>query len=209
MIALDTFLLFLVTTFVVVISPGPAVLAVALESASNGFKKSFAITAGIALGNVVFFVLSATGIAALIAASSLLFSIIKWIGVIYLFYLGAMAIFSKSGGLNFEGKKHSTSSLKKAFLRGFILELSNPKALLYFSALLPQFINTHQAVVPQLVIFGLSTLLLDLVCYSVYAYFAYHSTKHGLKPLTVKIINRTAGSFLIFAGLKMATVSHK
>ena len=208
MIAFDTFLLFFITTFVVVISPGPAVLAVALESASSGIAKSFGVIIGIALGNVVFFILSATGIAALIAASSLLFSIIKWTGVAYLFYLGAMALFSKSGGLRFDAEKKQETRFRKAFLRGFILELSNPKALLYFSALLPQFINIHQPIVPQLAILGLVTLMLDLICYSAYAYFAYHSTKHGLKPLTVKIINRTAGSFLIFAGLKMATVSH-
>ena len=208
MIAFDTFLLFFITTFVVVISPGPAVLAVALESASSGIAKSFGVIIGIALGNVVFFILSATGIAALIAASSLLFSIIKWTGVAYLFYLGAMALFSKSGGLRFDAEKKQETSFRKAFLRGFILELSNPKALLYFSALLPQFINIHQPIVPQLAILGVVTLMLDLICYGAYAYFAYHSTKHGLKPLTVKIINRTAGSFLIFAGLKMATVSH-
>ena len=208
MIAIDTFLIFLLTTFVIVISPGPAVLAVALESASNGFKRSFAVIIGIALGNVVFFILSATGIAALIATSSMLFSIIKWTGVAYLFYLGTMAIFSKSGGLNFNTSKSKETRFHKAFIRGFVLELSNPKALLYFSALLPQFININQPVVPQLAILGLTTLVLDLLCYSAYAYFAYHSTKHGLKPLTVKIINRTAGSFLIFAGLKMATVSH-
>ncbi len=209
MIDINTFILFVITTFVVVISPGPAVIAVALESASNGFKQSFAIILGIALGNVVFFVLSATGIAALISASNVLFSIIKWTGVVYLLYLGAMALFSQSGGLQFDGKKQKQASVKKVFLRGFILELSNPKALLYFSALLPQFIDIHQAVVPQLAILGLITLSLDLTCYSAYAYFAHYSTQHGLKPLTVKIINRTAGSFLIFAGLKMATVTHE
>ena len=209
MITIDTLLLFLVTTFVVVISPGPAVIAVTLEAASNGFKRSFAVIAGIALGNVVFFILSATGIAALIAASSYLFSIIKWAGVAYLFYLGLSAIFSKAGPLSIEAGKENTEKPHKAFLRGFILELSNPKALLYFSALLPQFININQSIIPQLAILGLITLLLDLVCYSAYAYFAFHTTKHGLKPLTVKIINRTAGSLLIFAGLKMATYSQK
>ena len=211
MIAIDTFLIFLVTTFVVVISPGPAVIAVSLEAASNGFKRSYAIITGIALGNVIFFVLSATGIAALITASSLLFSIIKWAGVAYLFYLGLTAIFSKTGPLNFDNKAPEKKESKplKAFTRGLILELSNPKALLYFSALLPQFININQPLIPQLAILGLVTLLLDLVCYGAYAYFAFHTTKHGLKPLTVKIINRTAGSLLIFAGVKMATYSHK
>lgn len=209
MIATDTFILFFITTLVVILSPGPAVLSVALESASNGFKASLAVTMGIAFGNVIFFILSATGIAALIAASSFMFSIIKWAGVAYLLYLGLSAIFSKSGGISFDGNKNKKDKISKRFLKGLILELSNPKALLYFSALLPQFINIAQPIIPQLIILGLVTLILDLICYSIYAYVAYRSTKHGLKPLTVKIINRTAGTMLIFAGLKMATYSQK
>ena len=70
MIAIDTLILFLITTFVVVISPGPAVIAVTIEAASNGFKRSFFVVTGIASANVFYFILSATGIAALIAASS-------------------------------------------------------------------------------------------------------------------------------------------
>ena len=206
-IPLDTFLIFLITTFVVVISPGPAVIAVAVESASNGFKQSFLVIAGIASANVVYFILSATGIAALILASSVLFTIIKWIGVTYLLYLGLMAIFSESGGLKFSPESKKTQPSYKTFLKGFILELSNPKALLYFSALLPQFIDITQPLIPQLAILGLVTLCLDLFCYGCYAYFAFHSTKHGLKPLTVKIVNRTAGTMLIFAGLKMASIA--
>jgi len=209
MIATDTFILFFITTLVVILSPGPAVLSVVLESASNGFKASLAVTMGIAFGNVIFFILSAMGIAALIAASSFMFSIIKWAGVAYLLYLGLSAIFSKSGGISFDGNKNKKDKISKRFLKGLILELSNPKALLYFSALLPQFINIAQPIIPQLIILGLVTLILDLICYSIYAYVAYRSTKHGLKPFTVKIINRTAGTMLIFAGLKMATYSQK
>lgn len=209
MITFDTLLLFFITTFVVVISPGPAVIAVTIEAASNGFKQSFFVIVGIATANVVYFILSATGIATLILASSSLFSVIKWIGVTYLLYLGLSAIFSKAGPLQFNPEKKQKKVFYSLFLKGFIIELSNPKALLYFSALLPQFININQPIVPQLALLGLITLLLDLFCYSAYAYFAFHSTKHGLKPLTVKIINRTAGTFLIFAGLKMASVAQK
>jgi homoserine/homoserine lactone efflux protein len=206
MIPLDTLLLFLVTTFVVVMSPGPAALAVTAESASNGFKRSAFVIIGIASANVVFFILSATGIAALIIASHTLFAVIKWIGVGYLLYLGFTAIFSEAGPLSIKPSSEKLGSRYKVFLRGFILELSNPKALLYFSALLPQFIDVSQPVVSQFVVLCLITLLLDLVCYSLYGYLGFKSVSAGIKPAIIKLINRSAGAMLIFAGLKMASV---
>ncbi len=205
-IPFETLLLFFLTTFVVVLSPGPAAIAVTAEAASNGFKRSLFVILGIAAANIVYFVLSATGIAALIIASSTLFSIIKWIGVGYLLYLGLSALFSRSGPLSIKPEEKQTGRYHRVFLRGFIIEFSNPKALLYFSALLPQFINIEQAIIPQLLILCLITFLLDLVCYSLYAYLGWKSMSVGLKPLAIKLINKSAGAMLIFAGLKMASV---
>ncbi|MCF6190612.1 MAG: LysE family translocator [Cocleimonas sp.] len=206
MIPLDTLLLFFVTTFVVVLSPGPAAIAVTAESASNGFKRSFWVILGIAVANAVFFVMSATGIVTLILASNLLFTAIKWVGVAYLLYLGISALFGRSGALSIKPANKGKGNSHKVFLKGFILEISNPKALLYFSALLPQFIDVSRPIAPQAAVLGLITFALDLVCYSFYAFLGWKSSNAGLKPFVVKIINKTAGSMLIFAGLKMATV---
>ncbi len=206
MISFDTLSLFFITTFVVVLSPGPAALSVTTEAASNGFKSCFFVILGIASANVVYFILSALGIAALLVASNLLFSIIKWLGVAYLLYLGLTALFSASGAFTIQAQHKTTVNLKRNFLRGFILEISNPKALLYFSALLPQFIDTSLPIIAQFTLLSAITLLLDLFCYSMYGYLGWKSIKMGLKPTMIKIINKTAGSMLIFAGLKMATV---
>jgi threonine/homoserine/homoserine lactone efflux protein len=88
MIPLDTLILFFVTTLVVVLSPGPAAIAVTAEAASSGYRRSVWVILGIAIANVVFFILSATGIAALILASYTLFSVIKWVGVVYIIFFG-------------------------------------------------------------------------------------------------------------------------
>lgn len=208
MIPFETLMLFLVTTFVVVLSPGPAAIAVTAESASNGFKRSFLVILGIAIANVVFFVLSATGIAALLIASHTLFSIIKWVGVAYLLYLGFTAIFSNAGPFSINASSNTKGSGYKAFLKGFVLELSNPKALLYFSALLPQFIDISNPILPQLALLCLITLILDLCCYSFYGYLGFRSTSAGIKPAMIKFINRSAGMMLIFAGVKMASVEN-
>ncbi len=206
MVPFETLMLFLTATFMVVLSPGPAAIAVTAESASNGFKRSFLVILGIALANVVFFILSGTGIAALLITSHTLFAIIKWVGVAYLIYLGFSAIFSHSGPLSINSSRSNKSRGYKVFFRGFVIELSNPKALLYFSALLPQFIDISNPIFPQLALLCLITLFIDLFCYSLYGYLGFKSINVGMKPIIVKIINRSAGILLIFAGIKMAAV---
>lgn len=206
MIPFGTLVLFLSTTFVVVLSPGPAAIAVTGEAASSGFKRSFFVVLGIALANVFFFVLSATGIAALIIASSTLFTIIKWIGVAYLLYLGYGAIFSSAGPLKISGSIPLSGDLYKIFLKGFVIEASNPKALLYFSAILPQFIDISQPIPLQVAVLCSINIFIDLLCYCLYAFLGYKSSQVNIPPFAIKCINRTAGGMLIFAGLMMASV---
>ncbi|TMM46453.1 LysE family translocator [Colwellia ponticola] len=206
MIPVETLILFLITTLVVFLSPGPAAIAVTAEAASNGFKKSTFVILGIATANVVFFILSATGIVTLILASYTLFSIIKWIGVAYLLYLGLSAIFGQSGPLSVITDKKTEINAYKIFFKGFVLEISNPKALLYFSALLPQFIDISNPIIPQLIILCLMAIVLDFFCYSLYGYLGSKSRGKFIKPQVIKVINRSAGAMLIFAGIKMASV---
>ncbi len=202
----EIYLLFLITTLVVVFSPGPAAIVVAEQGAGHGAKSAFFGTLGIASANVVYFLLSATGIASLLLASNLVFSAIKWLGVAYLVYLGLSAIFSKSGGLVVRKDASQAFSAKLFFIKGFVVEISNPKALLYFTALLPQFLNTSQPLALQLLIMGLTTLMLDLLSYNLYGLLGDRLARSALKQWVVNLINRTAGGFLIFAGLKMSTI---
>lgn len=206
MIETATLLLFIATTFVVVMSPGPVVITVTSEAATNGFKRALWLIFGVAIANSVYFILSATGIAALILGSHTLFSIIKWIGVAYLLYLGISSLLNKTGPLSIQEGEKSKKKVYRLFLRGFVLEISNPKALLYFSALLPQFINISEAIIPQIAIFALITFILDFLCYGTYGYLGWKSQRMAMKPWLIKTINKTAGGMLIFAGLKMATV---
>lgn len=203
---IDSYIVFLITTTIVVFSPGPSALTVASQGAVNGVKKSISGVCGIAGANVVYFLLSATGIASLILASNVLFSIIKWVGVLYLLYLGLNALFSKSGGIIIDSTR-APAKIKKLFMQGFIVELANPKALLYFSALIPQFINIGQPIYSQLILMGVTCLFIDLIAYSLYGYLGYRLSKGTVKTWVVNLVNRTAGSFLIFAGIKMASVS--
>ena len=155
---------------------------------------------------MIYFAMSSTGIASLIVASHTLFQIIKWAGVAYLIYLGCSAIFSKSGGLIV----HSEAPLRNRltiFTRGFLIEFSNPKALLYFSAILPQFLDVGRPIAPQFFIMWVTAFLMQWVIYSAYAYLGERLIKGGVKIWIINIVNKTAGAALIFAGIKMASVT--
>lgn len=204
--AFDIFFLFLVTTAVVVFSPGAAAVAVASQGASNGGKRAFAGVAGVAAANVIYFVLSAAGIAALIIASNVVFLVIKWVGVGYLVWLGLTALLSPSGAINL-GSGQKRTALSKLFTQGFVIEFANPKALLYFAAILPQFLDTTLPILPQLLIMGATTLVMDLISYSSYALLGHRLARGGIRKWAVTLINKVAGAALLYAGFKMATVS--
>jgi threonine/homoserine/homoserine lactone efflux protein len=203
---LAVFWLFLGTTLAVVCSPGPAAICVVSQGAGNGVRKALSGISGIALANAVYFALSATGIAALIIASHQVFNLIKWIGVLYLVYLGVGAILGTAGGLKIE--RGNKMPHKKLFLQGFIVEFANPKALMYFAAILPQFINPANPILPQILIMGAVTVVIDYSVYTGYAYLAQRLIKDGIKPRIIKTINVVAGSALLFAAVKMMQVTN-
>lgn len=205
---LDTYLIFLMTTAAVVFSPGAASVTVAAQGAANGGRRALFGVVGIASANAVFFALSAMGIASLILASHLAFSLIKWVGVVYLVWLGLMALLSRAGAIRLrEGRGRSRPST--LFAQGFVVEFANPKALLYFAAILPQFLNPEAAILPQIVIMGGTTFLIDLVSYSAYAFLGDRLTRGGLKDWVVNLINKCAGAALLYAGFRMASVTAK
>jgi threonine/homoserine/homoserine lactone efflux protein len=203
---LRAFLIFATTTAVVILSPGASAILVASQGASNGWKATIYSIFGIMLATAIYFVLSATGLAALILASNVLFQIIKWIGVGYLIYLGLNAILSKSGGISVAHAGQARSK-KKLFSQGFIVEFANPKALLYFAAILPQFLNTGAPIAPQMMIMGLTGMTMQLIIYSVYANMGDRLANGGVRAWIADVINKTAGAALIFAGIKMASVT--
>lgn len=202
----DTYLIFVVTTAVVCLTPGPAALLIVAQGISNGFRRSYWAVAGIALANAIYFALSATGVAALLVASSTLFSIIKWVGVAYLFYLGWSALRSKSSALTVTNDASLAVSGMRAFWQAVVVELSNPKALLYFVALLPQFVNPAAPIGMQMLIFGVTCVVLDSIAYSLYAWLGSKTQRFTANAKFVTASNRTSGGLLMVAGAMMALV---
>lgn len=202
----ETYLIFIVTTAVVCLTPGPAALLIVAQGISNGFRRSYWAIAGIALANAIYFALSATGVAALIVASGTLFSVIKWVGVAYLFWLGISALRSKSSALTVTGEASQAVGGIRAFWQAVVVELSNPKAMLYFVALLPQFVDPQAPIALQMLVFGVTCIGLDIGAYTLYAWLGSKTQRFTANEKFVKNSNRASGGLLMIAGAMMATV---
>lgn len=204
---IELYTFFLVTTVMLILVPGPAAITVAKQAASHHSKLTFFSVLGVASADTLFFILSATGIASLIVASNLVFSIIKWLGIAYLMFLGASAIFSKAGTINIDTPS-TTINPVKAFSQGLVVQLANPKALMYFSALLPQFLDPQEPLILQMVFMGLTCLFADLVVYSLYGQLGAQLARQQMKSWVVNLINKAAGIALIATGIKMVTLEN-
>jgi|SRR5882724_5989923 len=197
-------LVFAITEFLLSLTPGPAVLLIVSQGVKAGFKPSIRGTLGILMGNAIYFAISALGLGALLIASANLFQAIKWIGVSYLVFVGLKMLFSRSQPESEEQKPEikSKSSLR-LFSQGLITQLSNPKAIIFFSALLPQFISTGQSMPYQVLILGFVSISVEFPVLVSYGWLAERGTR--LIPQKYSSIpDRVAGGFLVSAGIGLA-----
>jgi len=196
---LTTWWIFICTETVLCLIPGPAVMYILSSALKAGARKSIASNLGILTANTVYFALSATGIGALLLSSKL-FLAVKWIGAAYLAVLGLRLLFNHNSHDKelFEAiNDHKSHHL---FFGGFTLQMSNPKAILFFSALLPQFLNPHASIVPQIVILGATSVTIE---FSIL--LGYGIAGSAITPRYARWTNRVAGGLLIGAGAGLAT----
>jgi len=173
-----TWLLFLVMETALSLSPGPAVFYVVSQGVRGAVRRTLPAAGGILSANGIYFALSATSLGAIIAASARFFTIAKWIGAAYLTYLGIKALLSANstdavslGGSTTGGN----GNLRGVYLGAFTLQLANPKALLFFLALLPQFIDPLRPVVPQMLILAATSIVPEFCILTSYGWLAHRA----------------------------------
>src|SRR5262247_228307 len=147
MMALEVWLMFVVTEGALCLTPGPAGLA----------------SLGILAANLIYFGVSATGLAAVLLASYEVFALIRWVGAAYLIWLGVKAFRGRSPALSVAAGPVMPAHRRRIFLNGFVLQMSNPKALVFFTALLPQFIDPAQALPMQVAVLAATSVMMELI----------------------------------------------
>jgi len=199
---------FALTEFLMSLTPGPAVLLVISQSVRTGFWSSVSGVIGILAGNTLYFVLSAFGLGALLVASGRLFQVLKWAGVIYLMGLGLKMLFSPSrpdeDPSETGSDRRRRSLMPKPAAQGLITQLSNPRAIIFFTALLPQFVTPGGNVTGQLVTLGIVSIAVEFPVLLFYGWAGGAGARLLAKGHFPLFLDRIAGGFLIAAGVTLA-----
>jgi threonine/homoserine/homoserine lactone efflux protein len=163
--------LFVTTTFAFLLLPGPAVLYVLARSIDQGRKAGLASVLGLVIGDLFHVVAAALGLSAILLTSALAFDIVKYLGAIYLIYLGIRKLTSRDETQ--ETQVIEPKSLRQVFTQGIVVNILNPKTALFFFSFLPQFVEPARGGVPlQILFLGAIFLVMALATSSVYALLA-------------------------------------
>jgi homoserine/homoserine lactone efflux protein len=191
-VTFKTWLLFLTMESALSLSPGPAVFYVVSQSARGGLSRTFAATIGILSANGIYFVLSATSLGAIIATSARFFAAAKWAGAAYLIYLGIRALrcAGMSQSVNLEPSLAAPSNPRRVYMGALTLQLANPKALLFFLALLPQFIDLKSPVLPQMLILTATSMIPEFFILMGYGWLANRALRASARFGMTSRMNR-------------------
>lgn len=203
---LKTWLMYLLTDVLLNLSPGPAVMLISAQGLKFGARASYYGSIGISGGNLTFFILSALGLGTLILTAGNVFDYIKFAGAVYLIVSGSISLYHsfkkgyQAGDMNTELNQNYTRS----FFQGFITQISNPKAIIFFVALLPQFVDPDGNIFLQFAIFGLTTLITETSVLILYGSLAARGRKMaGQSTVFAKWRDRLSGSVLIGLGVNL------
>ena len=200
---IQTWLFFCATEAVLCFIPGPAVLFVVSSALARGARGGLLGSLGILAANAVYFVLSAMGLGAVLLASRTVFVAIKWLGAAYLVYLGIRMVVSRSKEPASE-ESSEVSHGPRVFWSGFVTQVANPKAIIFFTALLPQFIDPDQPAAAQIGVLGLSSVLIEFVVLATYVGTCRAAKRWVRAPWFGDWLLRSGGLLLIAAGVKLA-----
>lgn len=193
-------LLFAATELLLSMTPGPAVLLVISLGMRRGFASSRRGAAGILTGNAIYFALSAAGLGALLIASKRVFDVLQIAGAAYLILIGLKMALLPSRPEPVEEVK--VRRLDDSFLQGLVTQLANPKALVFFTALLPQFVDASKPMTMQFVVLGVISILVELPVLFAYGFAADRG--RAVYGKHAPLIERLSGACLVAAGAKLA-----
>lgn len=201
--SLSVWIPYVLATTLILIIPGPTIILVISQAVAHGRKSVIPLVAGVVSGDFTSMTLSLLGLGAVMTASATLFSLFKWIGAVYLFYLG-IRMWRISPEKRPASVERAETSSHALFRSSFIVTALNPKGIAFFVAFLPQFISPHAPAWSQILILCGTFLALALVNATLYAVFAGQLRETIQKTRVRTWFNRCGGTALIGAGIVTA-----
>ncbi len=193
---IQTWLMYLALVIVATSTPGPAVLFIMTQSTLHGWRKAVFSALGNITGLFCMGLLTVTGLGAILNTSELIFNIVKYFGAAYLVYLGIRLFFQK--GLDFQSAQNHRTTAKissaKIFFQAFGVAASNPKAIVFLTALFPQFLNINAPLIPQFFILIITLMTLSFSFLMFYALLAHKAKNWFAKSNRVRFVSRASGA---------------
>jgi threonine/homoserine/homoserine lactone efflux protein len=196
---------FIGTVLILTLTPGPSVLLVTANSMKFGKKKTTGTILGDLSANLVQIILASAGLATIVISSGELFQSIKWFGVLYLIYMGAKKILVEPD-FEINALSRKQKSFKSLYIEGFLMSAANPKAIVFFAALFPLFINKDLPFLEQAAILAITFLVLDGLTLLIYTHFATKLKEYLENKRKASLQNKIVGSLLILSGFMLSLV---
>ncbi|MGO4889488.1 LysE family translocator [Anaerobacillus sp. MEB173] len=196
---------FLLLSLFVVMSPGIDTALITKRTISDGRKDGYKMALGITMGSLVHTLAAAFGLSAILMQSAIAFEIVKYIGAIYLIYLGVSSFISRKKARNLNQEKNNKMiSIKSAFKQGLLSNVLNPKVAMFFITFLPQFVSNGSNVTAQLIMMGIIYTLLSISWFFIYVFFINYLREWLMSAKVQNFMDKTTGLVLIGFGLKLA-----
>jgi homoserine/homoserine lactone efflux protein len=203
---LTTWLTFFAASWAISISPGAGAVAAMTAGLQHGFARGYFLTFGLVLGLWSLLLLVGVGLGAVIVASSTAFAVVKWLGVAYLLWLGIAQWRAPAVGLQARADDAALVSRRSILMRGWMINTLNPKPTLFMLAVVPQFLNPMQPLVPQYLVIAATLAFTDLVINAGYTAFASRALAALRTPRQMRWVNRVFGSLFVVLATMLATV---
>jgi len=201
---LSVWITYFIATIILSLSPGPGVFSSISSGLHHGFRLGLWNGVGMQAANMILVGIVSLGLGAILLASEALFALVKWLGVAYLVYLGVVTWRAPARG--FQDNPHDEAqTARDVFLRGFFVNITNPKGIIFFAAILPQFIDVARPQLQQYAILAATTFAVDLVAMWGYTALAARVLRVMRDPGRLRWVNRGLGGAFVAAGVALAS----
>ena len=201
---LPVWITYLIATIILSLSPGPGVFSSISSGLHHGLRLGLWNGVGMQAANLILVAIVSLGLGAILLASETMFAAVKWLGVIYLIYLGIVTWRAQPRGFE-EDRDDNAHTARQVFMRGFFVNLTNPKGIIFFAAILPQFIDVARAQMPQYLILAATTFVVDVVIMMGYTALAAKVLRVMRDPAHLRLANRGLGGAFVAAGVALAS----